>query len=704
MTNKTKLTLILISLLAAGQSWSACSVGGSLASNPCEGSPDMLALPGERDNSSYKGTPFFLECQGMANASWEQLNPSSGANWEGKWKYTYNEAYTEHLKSAEEEWQTAITSNQQNNSGTEGANTVAAPTNDANSKQAQVTEAAKKLATAYNESFRLLAKAREEILKCHGMLGLSQRLGQGDYQEAKTWSPSTTKTSLDGQIKCKAMGAETQDYVPCTTAINAYDGLFVADQGVQVYQQVSYADKSMDIQQTMAENSTSVTAGLEAQKSNLEAQADLANQKAVFDGAKAAALAGAAGNMPSLSDLVGECKASLSRGGLNQINSTFNIISEHLMEQVKTKFGPQAEGHQVLITINPTQLTVKSIKEIPDSSEATHNPNAQAQSANSVTITAFTVGNTPNGQGGQDNNKSAENICNNVAGTEAQALIMNDEARQKMKAAMIAAGIDAAGNLAKAAILNKHADRIGDAIDDVESFAPPEFTGPAFEDGMFSECTADPESEACALEEANRRVDFSGNNISITGFERGVVGGTKNDGIAAMNDVDTSSSAARGGTSAPTIGSAIESVDKSSGLEDTVSKAGITTNPGGSGGGGGGGGPSGIAPPSGGGAQPLGSENQGANGIGGNTSKISFDGGTGRSTSLSGGTRAAAARKEVKVDNPFDKLFGKKGAGNELSFRNPAAIGKGKGSVLEQISRRYSEVSKTNRLHKYEEK
>lgn len=699
--NKGLILLTLATMAVSGKSWSAsCSASGSLDQNPCASAPDMLAVPGERDGSSYKGTDFFLACQGMSTVSWEQMNSASGSHWEGKWKYTYSEVYDEHLKSAYEELQRVVGDGSQaaatNQSTAPAADgTTAAPAAvDPAAKRNEVLNASKKLATAYNAAYAALGKAREEIIKCQGMIGLTSRLREGDYQEAKSWSPSTTKTSLDGQIKCVAMGAETQDYLPCTTAINAYDGLFVADQGVQVYQQVSYVDKSMDIQQKLAEDSTNVTAGLEAQKSNLETQADMANQKAVFDGAKAAALAAAAGSMPSLESLVSECQGNLSNG-LSQINTDFNTIAQHLTTNAQN-FAQIVAQYEVQIQIEPRTFSMQALKEVTGLNGATHNSGDQA---GTLVIAAFNI--DPN----SSSNKS-ENICNNVAGTEAQALIMNDDARQKMKAAMVAAGIDAAGNLAKAAILNKHADRIADAMKDVESFAPPEFTGPAFEDGMFSECSADPESEACAIEAANQRVDFSGNNISISGFERGVVGGTTDEGTAAMNELDKTNPTSRSGSTAPNIGSAIDAVDKSGGLEDTASKASVNTNTSGNGGGGGGGGAGSIAPPSGGGAQPVGEQaaNNGT-GIAGNTSKMSFSGGTGRATSLAGGTRAAMARKETKVDNPFDKLFGKKGAGgNELSFRNPAAIGKGKGSVLEQISRRYGEISKSDRLLKYEEK
>ena len=691
--------------MAMTMSTGNCNPGSSVEQNPCDAANDSLSASarakGKRASggSKYKGSEFFVSCQGLSNVSWEKMRPQSSENWEGQWKALYDDVLESNLKEPLANLKAAS----ETYSGAQTPENLRALLDKANDYM-----------VGHYASMAKILQSQSEIKECQGLSGLTRVLSDSDYEEARSWGESTTKTSVDGKIKCKAAGAETQDYKPCLNAVNAYDALFVADKGVQTFQQVSYMDKTMDIQQKMSENTDSITAGMEAQKSNLEAQADIANQKAVFDGARAATLAGVLGSMPSLSTLTEQCTSSLSES-LNSIDAYSLTLLAHLQSALKTQIVPLIQvGGNVTIAQNQP-FSISAIKEAesaasqstfaapaPAADAAPADGAAQPQEAAGASSYTVTLFNLENQDQRSANNSSAEDICGEVAAQDGAGLIMNDEARQAMKAAMVAAGIEAAGNLAKAAILNKHADQIGDAMKDVESIAPPEFTG-VYEDGLFEECTADPDSENCAVGLSGQDVGFQGNSITIGGFERGVVGGRSDGDIAAAAAGDSPSSVARSGNSAPKIGTGIGKADKGGGIIGSAPKATLGAGGGGGSGGGGGGAPSSVSGSPGGGV-PGGGGNGEQPAATGNGSSLSFSGGM-KPTSLSGGRRGAAARKESKVDNPFDKLFNKKGAGNnELSFRNPAAIGKGKGSVLDQISKRYIEISKTDRLLKYEKK
>ncbi len=682
-----------------------CQSGSSdVLENPCKNAEPSLAVSaserGRRSGAKYRGGEDFMACQGKANASWESISPERASSWDGYWQYTYEEALKNGLKDQKETIKSAVESySAQGVADEQKANL-----------QKQIFEGARDYLKAHYEAIQSFLVSAEDLKSCQSLRGLTTILSREDYKEAASWDSGTSKTSVDGKIKCVAGGAETQDYLPCLNAINAYDALFVANKGVETVQQVTYMDKQMDIQQKMSEDSENITAGMEAQKSNLEAQADIANQKAVFDGARAATLATVLGNMPTREDLVSQCSSKVG-DGLKEIDSRTQVLIDHLnngitelntlMAPANVKIeAPQGAQKQPLNFETITEA-INRISGISLEQDVNSNPEngQQAQVFNEMIVPniAFESLSTEN-----INNNIAGDICTQAARESAATLLMNEEARQSMKAAMIAAGLDAAGNIAKAAILNKHAGQIEDAIKDVETFAPPEFSG-VYEDGLFDECTADPDSENCGVELSGQDVGFSGNSISIGGFERGVLGSASTDEIAAAADATRSNPSSRSGGTAPKIGTAIRGADKGGGITNTAPKASLGAGGGGGGSGGGGGGaPGSVAGPGGGGAPGGAGEQQAP--TTGNTSKISFQGGLSPS-SLSGGRRAAAAKKESKVANPFDKLFGKKGAGgNELSFRNPAAIGKGKGSVLEQISRRYTEISKTDRLLKYEKK
>lgn len=696
---------------------SASGDSADVTKNPCKDATPSLSskatAAGRRSGAKYQGGDTFMGCQGKSNQTWEKLNPQRADNWGGYWKDRYDEVLKSDLAAQSKELDQAITNFNKTKTtvGKEGGG---------NLTQAQVT-LAEKVRDYLKGHYTAMLKFHsylDDLKSCQSLSGLTRELSAADYQEAAGWSSSTSKTSVDGKIKCVAGGAETQDYLPCLNAINAYDALFVANAGVETVQQVTYLDKQMDIQQKMQEDTESVTAGMEAQKSNLEAQADIANQKAVFDGARAATLAGVLNSMPTIDKLISSCSANVKKGldsidgqsesMIQYIQASFNTLKNKIPDEANITVGApgspaQPYSKEVVADALEKVEGYTLDSSIPDQTGGDAAPQqdqgtpASATSGLAQVVIPYTE---IQPSGGSTSGNDADSICTVVARESEATLIMNDKARQQMKAAMIAAGLDAAGNLAKAAILNKHADQIGDAINDVESFAPPEFTG-AYEDGLFDECTADPDSENCAVSLDGQDVGFTGNTIQISGFDAGVIGGGSDSDIAAAANTDSPTSTSRTGGTAPKIGTGISKADKGGGIENTAAKATFGSG-GGRGGGGGGGSPGSVAGPSGGGAGG-GAAGEQPSGTTSKSSKITFSGGT-APTKLTGGTRSAMAKKESKVANPFDKLFGKKASGNELSFRNPAAIGKGKGSILEQISRRYTEISKTDRLLKYEKK
>jgi hypothetical protein len=302
---------------------------------------------------------------------------------------------------------------------------------------------------------------------------------------------------------------------------------------------------------------------------------------------------------------------------------------------------------------------------------------------------------------GDNNAPSAKNnVCANAV-YDGTNIVMNSEAREQAKQAMVQAGVDMAANVAKGQILDNQADRIAGVADDLENFDPGELPMFQEEDAQVTACQADPTSAECLELENTRGVGYAGTSFNFGGANRATTGGE----IADSTDSGSGSSATGDSTNRSGVkskmGRGIASVNKGGGLESIAGAAGVKSigNP--AAGGGGGAGAGGAAPPSGGGVR--GGGQGGARSAFKGGKKVRYRGGAG-GLAFSGGNKGRRAKKKSK--NPLAGLLGKKkGAkGGTLNFRNPASIGAKGGSLFQMISNRYSAVSKKNQLLEYENK
>jgi len=501
-----------------------------------------------------------------------------------------------------------------------------------------------------------MEEAIEEIARCSALYAVVSNGVSARGMNYSDFNKSQESKSFDGKLKCSSIGYETQDYKACNEAVNYYDAVFVGRKAVETAQSFQYMDKSMDIQTDMAKNAqTDATAGLKAQKQDIQTKAEMARTRAATETAAVGALWAAMGTIPDLEGLASECNAKIESLRIESQLKEFEVYYNGWFANLGL-FPDKPDRLKELITANMNGACQKHVG----------NP----QTAN-------------------------------------HALIQNSEAKGIIQQALIDAGMNIATMLGTAEILDKQAGRVGDAIKLVEDHEPESlaYTG---EDMAVTECQVNPNSENCVSAQYERGVGYHNDGISVSGMQFATSDSTLPiDDTTTRNTDGASDSTDRGG-SVGGIGAPIDPISKGSGLaDDPVAAASVAaTGANGLGAGGGGGSSSGA---SGGASAPAnGSARTGGQGANkpyvGSSKKLKYSSGGG--LSFSSGSKRRVASKS-KAENPFSKLFGKKNGNKNgvLNFRGVASdVGSKNGSIFQMISKRYSAVNKDNRLQEYTKK
>ncbi|MCO4794904.1 MAG: hypothetical protein KC493_14385, partial [Bacteriovoracaceae bacterium] len=565
------------------------------------------------------------------------------------------------------------------------------------------------ITTALKEGGSLFNK----LSGCVGIASVTTNKENYQDEELKRAVDNMTKKSIDGKIKCKAAGAETQDWDACKTLVTTYDAAAVGQVVVQEGQKLSYMDKELEGQtELMADGGKDPTKALEVQEGMVRKQADIANQRAAFHGAKLAALLAAQQAMPTAESVESQCT------GNNDVKKSIELlqIQYHAYTTAFLQFASNTVGNKLKASFKtgstPNESGSEMIVLAPVNFKESYP--ADAQAGETIDVASLITKLDANGdgfpedsseqeswvasEGANDANSAMNNVCANAM-YDGTNIIMNSEAIEQATAAMVQAGVDMAANVAKGQILANQADRIGDVADGIKKFEPSELPMFAEEDAEVTACQADPMSTEC-LEIDNRRgVGYGGNSISFGGANRAT------SGPGAELDGDSTSSNAKDGSKtdrskvASKIGRSIAGVNKGGGLDGIAGKAGVKAGGNPAAGGGGGGGAGGASAPGNGGARG------GGGGVGGRKGALSAKKVRYRGGSLSfGGSGKGGRSKAKKSGNPFAKLLGKKGGkkGGTMKFRNPASIGSKKGSLFQMISNRYTVISKKKQLLEYE--
>jgi hypothetical protein len=301
---------------------------------------------------------------------------------------------------------------------------------------------------------------------------------------------------------------------------------------------------------------------------------------------------------------------------------------------------------------------------------------------------------------------ACQNIINVVTNGRTSTLnvLMNQQASEKMTARCVKLGVNAVAEGINAGFAGKRADQVDGAIANVNGFQPT--TTPGLEAAVNTTyCQMNPTAPQCANQQPTQ---FSTIGDNIVEFGAGGVGAAYGAGTVDNNGTTGATNGAvnnaANGASTKTIGSAIVSVPKDSGIIDPVGAATLSAAKPNAGGGGGGGGASAGSGP---GGLPQAQPQGGVSSAIGGGKKESYTAGGGISM-LGGRGSMAAAKKGNESGNPFSGLMDKKGpaADKNVNFRGPASVDVGnKGdNIFNMISKRYGWANDQKLMLEYEDK
>jgi len=548
-----------------------------------------------------------------------------------------------------------------------------------------------KLASRSSEYFNTGYNVFRQLVKCEVIVGTTQEYKELENEE---FQQKEEKVSFDEKIKCKSEGVETQDYPQCKKMVTAYDAIFAGRKVIDAAQSLKYQDDMMDAQMDMQKNmAEDSTAGLKYQKDAVESQAKMLNQKAAVEGVALGVMMKYYSDMPDSDALVstattGQTK-TITEANYAQLVESYEMYTNSLAKALEP-FHKKG-----LIYFSESETT---------ETQRINGKRVQIDMEDSVIPLALYAGKGKGSSGLAVGviETTYENEVNDYISGGTHALLQNQAAKQKMKAAMVQAGIDVAKYMAQSNLMDKQAGRIQDAINSVEEFQPEDIAYDQ-QDVLTTECTINPSAPKCRSSQLETEQGYYDGGINITGFQGGTAAESGNNNLDdASNAVGDGDGGPLNNTTTPGLGGIDTNVAKSNGLID--GKLGAATSKkgeGGSGGGGGGGGsaPSGAAPSGGGGG---GGGQQAIPGGSSGGKKFAYSGG-GNSLSFSSGSRRKASKKKAK--NPFASLFGKgkKPRGGVLNYRGLASkeIGNKRGSLFQMISSRYDNISKEKRLMEY---
>ena len=299
-------------------------------------------------------------------------------------------------------------------------------------------------------------------------------------------------------------------------------------------------------------------------------------------------------------------------------------------------------------------------------------------------------------------NSGVENVCVTVAAQQHLfGFLMNQTAKEQMKAKLVKVGIDVTSDAVMAALMAKRANDIKNAIANVKSFKPIDPLAPTMDNLQTTLCQQTPGDPKCLMGGLNKTFDAMSDNV-ITFGEGGTGAAFNNNPLANPSAVSSDPLAANAANNSEGMGSVVGANQQNNGLQDhasaaSVSKGSAPTGGGGSGGGGGGFGGGGGGLP---GPQAQGSTSAAIQG-----KTPNYGGGSG-TLSMMGGYGINKNKGSVKDDsNPFGKLFNKDGSkSGVLNFdgRSPSSVGNKGDNIFEMISKRYTSVSADKRLIEYE--
>lgn len=300
-------------------------------------------------------------------------------------------------------------------------------------------------------------------------------------------------------------------------------------------------------------------------------------------------------------------------------------------------------------------------------------------------------------------NGLTQNLCEAaVSQHPGFAFLMNQTAKEKMKAKLAKVGIDVTSNLVMANLMGNRLNDVNNAIAKVDAFKPIDPLAPAADNMQSTYCQQNPGDSKCLTGGLDRTFDAMDGNVISFG-EGGTGTSYSNNNPYVDPTAGTKESVSSGSKNSITgVGGVISAAQQNGGLETKAGAATVSKGTAPTGGGGGGGGSGGGVGGGGGGGAPATAAQGSSPGYNGRAPKYDGGGGT---LSMMGGYGINKNKGTAKDDsNPFGKLFNKDGnkSGVVNFARSPASVGNKGDNIFEMISKRYTTVSSDKRLLEYE--
>ena len=521
-----------------------------------------------------------------------------------------------------------------------------------------------KLRDALNNWAQEIVVFVDFLYHCHALMVTTTHSDYNDDELHKKGGEHSKQSKFNPSFKCETKGHDTQDYQSCVNWINVYDGFQVAKKVNTQAQSLRRSAHQADIQDQIIEAQeddglAGTSALMEGQKSVYQAEKQYAQERGALSGSELATLEGLRQAMPTVESLSNQCqermrgKDALYFHYLNTVvyntfvngatNSGNHLIPQARQESELSYFG----NHQILRQKHPDLF-------------------------------------------------KADQACAALHGERwGINLVMNGGTRKAAVQSVMKAGIEAAAELAKAALLGDREDVVAKAKKEFEEFVPEDAPEIA-QDATVAECEVNPEAPGCQNLEPQYH-GMQGGTLTIGGTGTSSTINAPSGGGKSTASTPGSNKEGRGSKFATAKLDDPKGEFGTSGLIGRAPAAAYKDGPG-KGPIPQGGGPNlgGVAPPGGPGGAGT---KRGTAEV--SKPKVDYKGsGVG---SLTGYNRRYRPTKTRRVANPLASLFnkGQKDGERVVNFREPASNLSLKQDLFERLSERYQAERKKGYFLKY---
>ncbi|MEI8348264.1 MAG: hypothetical protein WCG27_12410, partial [Pseudomonadota bacterium] len=174
--------------------------------------------------------------------------------------------------------------------------------------------------------------------KLEQCMGAAAAMDYVDYNDpvAKNSKIGDSKT-FDQKVICTTQGAETQDYPACKKVVDLYNASQVGEKAMNTTQEIITTDSNNKMMMQTIKDPNNPTNGLEVQLKATKNERNIADQRVVFQGAKAGILVALIEGVPTSDDLHKKCVQKMQNvegGGIDKNYILFRDDLKDIQDQI----------------------------------------------------------------------------------------------------------------------------------------------------------------------------------------------------------------------------------------------------------------------------------------------------------------------------------------------------------------------------------